>query len=188
MQRAVNKTVGGEFFERAAMIFIDEEKVQVHSPSQLSRRGGVDYYDFIDLLRRGGFLSSRELSREDESALWDADVPWVEGGERLVSGRRVLVPLFMVSFVPLTVMDDVLGTGGVGRVLGGKYDVRTTSNGTAAGFDREYAAARSLLELLERDVAMDWWLFNRRPDEVIKYVNGLRIPQYMSASSTSTAG
>lgn len=131
----------GEAVERYAASLPDSGRVVWKRPADLDR-------EFLDP-RDCALYTDAQYGREDfPYARFDPDVrhPWVLG-EWLGGGRAVWVPA-VFAFLSLTLEPRQLICQG-------------SSNGLAASTDREDAALRATLELVERDAFMAAWLAAR---------------------------
>lgn len=160
--RALNK-FAGEFVERASLYFGKNTNIITDTISNLTNRGELYYFP--------DYILKRNTSKYDIDNIMRTPIAWIEG-EYLVSGKKVLVPTFLVYFTPPTIQDKVYKSN-ISNIY--KYlDITVSSNGVASGISREDALAHALLELIERDVSMDWWLYKYKPNKVIKYNNVIK--------------
>jgi len=128
----------GEAIERYSASVVDPEKIVWKRPNELDG----DVLDPRDL----GLYSDEQYAREDFPFVrFDQSIPhpWVLGSW-LNNGNPVWLPaLFVFLFIELH-REQLIAQG--------------TSNGLAASMEKNDAALRAILELVERDAFMSTWL------------------------------
>jgi ribosomal protein S12 methylthiotransferase accessory factor len=131
----------GEAIERYSASVIDPEKIVWKRPDEFEG----EVMDPRDL----GLYSDAQYDRDDFSCVrFDSSIPhpWVLGSW-LNDGKLVWLPAILV-FLSIELHREQL-------------IVRGTSNGLAASTEKDDAALRAILELVERDAFMSTWLTSR---------------------------
>lgn len=157
---ALSKAVG-ESLERYFMARYRQSDFSLGTYANLSRR-----HTILDLENLNGFTDEQKRMFPEFDFSPDSSIRWTEG-TLYASGKRVLLPAQTVFWNYIHNNEKVL--------------LKNTTSGCAGHFTRDEAILSALLELIQRDAFLIYWLNNLSPS-VLQIPTGtyLQLDEFLS--------